>query len=114
MNVQFINSLSPSQDAQPSHTHDHGGISHSHGLGEHGHTHEILDHPGTLFFPFINCSNQTFVLGKFAERDLPDYSNRNFDERGFTVGIGGFAISVSLSILLTIGGLGLLVLEKLH
>lgn len=46
------------------HTHDHGG--------EHGHTHDHLDHPG-----------------KFSERDLPDYSARNFDERGFTVGIGG-------------------------
>lgn len=45
--------------------------SHSHG-GEHGHTHDHLDHPG-----------------KFAERDLPDYSTRNFEERGFTVGIGG-------------------------
>jgi urease accessory protein len=30
-----------------------------------------------------------FLAGKFAERDLPDYSLRNFQERGFTVGIGG-------------------------
>ena len=28
-------------------------------------------------------------LGKFAERDLPDYSSRDFEERGFTIGIGG-------------------------
>jgi hypothetical protein len=27
--------------------------------------------------------------GKYSERDMPDYSNRNFPERGFTVGIGG-------------------------
>ena len=27
--------------------------------------------------------------GKYAERDLPDYSSRNFEERGFTIGIGG-------------------------
>lgn len=27
--------------------------------------------------------------GKFAERDLPDYSGRNWDERAFTIGIGG-------------------------
>jgi hypothetical protein len=27
--------------------------------------------------------------GKFAERDLPDYSKRNWIERGFTIGIGG-------------------------
>lgn len=29
------------------------------------------------------------VEGKYSERDLPDYSSRNFEERGFTVGIGG-------------------------
>ncbi|KAM6494115.1 CobW/HypB/UreG, nucleotide-binding domain containing protein [Amanita muscaria] len=72
MNVQFINSLSPSQESQPSHTHERGDVSHSHGPGEHGHTHEHLDHPG-----------------EFSDRDLPDYSKRNFNERGFTVGIGG-------------------------
>ncbi|KAG6837611.1 hypothetical protein H0H93_006132 [Arthromyces matolae] len=68
MPVAFINNLSASNEPQNTHAHDH---SHSHG-GEHGHTHEQLDHPG-----------------KFAERDLPDYSSRNFEERGFTVGIGG-------------------------
>ena len=31
------------------------------------------------------------IPGKYAERDLPDYSSRNFEERGFTVGIGGSA-----------------------
>ena len=46
MNVQFINNLSSSQDAQLSHSHQDGEISHSHDLGEHGHTHEHLDHPG--------------------------------------------------------------------
>lgn len=30
-------------------------------------------------------------VGKYSERDLPDYSLRNFEERGFTVGIGGYA-----------------------
>jgi len=54
------------------HSHADGGLIHSHAGQEHGHTHEHLEHPG-----------------KFAERDLPDYSNRNFKERGFTVGIGG-------------------------
>jgi len=39
---------------------------------EHGHTHEHLEH-----------------AGKFGERDLPDYTHRNFKERGFTIGIGG-------------------------
>ncbi|TFY61055.1 hypothetical protein EVJ58_g4750 [Rhodofomes roseus] len=71
--VQFINNLSANASGQPTHSHSHdGGASHTHGPGEHGHTHEHLDHPG-----------------KFAERDLPDYSSRNFEERGFTIGIGG-------------------------
>ncbi|OJA21493.1 hypothetical protein AZE42_03280 [Rhizopogon vesiculosus] len=70
MSVPFINNLSSSTN-QP-HSHELGGALHTHDLGEHGHTHEHLDHPG-----------------KFAERDLPDYSLRNFQERGFTVGIGG-------------------------
>ncbi|CDO71495.1 hypothetical protein BN946_scf184909.g89 [Trametes cinnabarina] len=72
--VQFINNLmsESSPQAVPL-THSHGsGPSHSHGPDEHGHTHEHLEHPG-----------------KFAERDMPNYSNRHFEERGFTVGIGG-------------------------
>ena len=46
--------------------HEHG---HSH---EHGHTHEIMEHPG-----------------RFGERDLPNYAARHWNERAFTVGIGG-------------------------
>lgn len=30
-----------------------------------------------------------FPPGKFAERDMPDYTGRNWTERAFTVGIGG-------------------------
>lgn len=37
-------------------------------------------------------SRLTLSKGKFAERDLPDYSQRNFEERGFTVGIGGYVL----------------------
>ncbi|RDX41567.1 urease accessory protein UreG [Lentinus brumalis] len=71
--VQFFNNLAGTSGAADAHTHSHdGGHTHSHGLDEHGHTHEHLDHPG-----------------QYAERDLPDYSSRNFEERGFTVGIGG-------------------------
>jgi len=71
--VQFINNLSPGT-GQPagSLTHEHGGEAHTHGAGEHGHTHEHLEHPG-----------------KYAERDMPNYTGRNFEERGFTIGIGG-------------------------
>ncbi|BGP35467.1 hypothetical protein JCM10296v2_007305 [Rhodotorula toruloides] len=61
----FSSSASPA-----SHSHSHG--SHSHGAEEHGHTHEVLDHPG-----------------KFTERDMPDFSKRNWGERAFTIGIGG-------------------------
>ena len=35
-------------------------------------------------------------IGKFAERDLADWSGRDFKERGFTVGIGGY-VSPNLS-----------------
>ncbi|KAG6372803.1 urease accessory protein UreG [Boletus reticuloceps] len=73
MSVPFINNLSASTNPTLSHAHEQGGVVHSHDHGgEHGHTHEHLDH-----------------AGKFAERDLPDYTSRNFQERGFTVGIGG-------------------------
>lgn len=91
MSVPFINNLSAS--ANPTqHAHEHGGAVHSHDHGgEHGHTHEHLDHPG---MPLISYRVSFHVLhdrpGKFAERDLPDYTSRNFHERGFTVGIGGY------------------------
>jgi len=58
-------------DPSIKHTHDHGGSGTFTPL-EHGHTHEHLEH-----------------AGKFSERDLPDYSQRNWQERAFTIGIGG-------------------------
>jgi len=74
--VPFINNLSSGVNPSTEwadHTHDTGReSSHAHVPGEHGHTHEHLDHPG-----------------KFSERDLPVYKSRNFEERGFTIGIGG-------------------------
>ncbi|KIY43203.1 urease accessory protein ureG [Fistulina hepatica ATCC 64428] len=75
MNVNFINKTGPHHGGRAhTHSHEHPGShkhSHEHG-GEHGHTHEHLD-----------------SAGKYSERDLPDYSSRNFEERGFTIGIGG-------------------------
>src|SRR5882762_4358524 len=97
-NVQFINSLSQSAAASSTknhHQHSHDGDaahSHSHGLGEHGHTHEHLDHPGIYISNALCKLNHHTLIhntGNFSERDLPDYSLRNFEERGFTVGIGG-------------------------
>ncbi|OBZ71630.1 putative urease accessory protein ureG-like protein [Grifola frondosa] len=68
--VQFINNLPSSVASQPSysHTHNDEGHQHSHGPGDSGHTHEHLDHPG-----------------KYADRDMPNYGTRNWEERGFTI-----------------------------
>ena len=54
--------------------HSHGGVghSHSHANGDHGHTHEILDGPGS-----------------YLGRELPIVEGRNWEERAFTIGIGG-------------------------
>ncbi|KAF9013361.1 P-loop containing nucleoside triphosphate hydrolase protein [Cyathus striatus] len=84
MSVQFINNLSSSTNPQSDHSHDRGSHTHDHG-GDHGHTHEHLEN-----------------AGKYAERDLPDYSSRNFEERGFTVGIGGPVGSGKTALTLTL------------
>lgn len=52
------------------HSHDHG---HSHEGQDHGHSHEILDGPGS-----------------FLGREMPIIEGRDFRERSFTVGIGGY------------------------
>jgi hypothetical protein len=54
-----------------SHTHEIGGVSHSH--TDHGHTHEILDGPGS-----------------YIGREMPIIEGRDWNERAFTVGIGGY------------------------
>ncbi|SJK99700.1 probable urease accessory protein ureG [Armillaria ostoyae] len=85
MNVHFINNLASS--AAPGElTHSHEGTSqeHNHG-GEHGHTHEHYNN-----------------AGKYSDRDMPDYSSRNFEERGFTVGIGGPVGSGKTALTLTL------------
>ena len=54
------------------HSHDGAGAGHGHGHG-HGHTHEHMD-----------------SAGEFHAREPPlDKAQRNWDERAFTVGIGG-------------------------
>ena len=52
-------------------THSHAG-GHSHSHDDHGHSHEILDGPGS-----------------FRGREMPIAEGRNWEERTFTVGIGG-------------------------
>ncbi|KAF2839614.1 urease accessory protein UreG [Patellaria atrata CBS 101060] len=57
------------------HTHSHDdGPSHSHdnAVADHGHTHEILDGPGS-----------------YLGREMPIIEGRVWEERAFTVGIGG-------------------------
>ncbi|KAH0446004.1 hypothetical protein IEQ34_025163 [Dendrobium chrysotoxum] len=80
-----------SATSEHTHTHD-GDTGHTHGHsqvggggGEHGHTHEIMEH-----------------AGKFAERDIPNYANRDWDERAFTVGIGGPVGSGKTALLLSL------------
>lgn len=49
-------------------------------------------------FRFPTGSQLIYDTGKFSERDMPDYSSRNFEERGFTVGIGGYVPYISADI----------------
>jgi hypothetical protein len=63
-----------------SHSHSH---SHDHGLGAHGHSHEILDGPGS-----------------FPKREMPLIEGRDWKDRAFTIGIGGYdAAAIELSFL---------------
>ncbi|KAL9034799.1 MAG: hypothetical protein Q9214_006882, partial [Letrouitia sp. 1 TL-2023] len=59
--------------ATTDHSHDDLGT-HSHGFNaaEHGHSHEILDGPGS-----------------YPAREMPLTAGRDWNERAFTVGIGG-------------------------
>jgi urease accessory protein len=63
-----------------SHTHSHDGVGHSHShdgfsAAEHGHSHEVLDGPGS-----------------YLGREMPIIEGRDWSERAFTVGIGGYVI----------------------
>ncbi|WVO17365.1 urease accessory protein UreG [Cryptococcus depauperatus] len=88
---QYTTSSVSGTSSITSHTHD-GTVFHDHGHAvgmwtpdEHGHTHEHLEH-----------------AGKFAERDLPDYSQRDWKERAFTIGIGGPVGSGKTALLLAL------------
>ena len=66
--------------SMPHHTHDASTPhSHSHDISgfnaaEHGHSHEVLDGPGS-----------------YMGREMPIIEGRDWNERAFTVGIGGYA-----------------------
>lgn len=78
-NVCDFHQAGPVATGGGAHAHSHD---HTH---EHGHSHEILDHPG-----------------RFTERELPNYSQRNWAERAFTVGIGGPVGSGKTALLLAL------------
>ncbi|KAK8850498.1 urease accessory protein UreG [Kwoniella newhampshirensis] len=91
-----VSIVSAPTSAPHTHTHDGGATFHDHGHGhdhaggiwtpdEHGHTHEHLEH-----------------AGKFSERDMPDYSGRDWNERAFTIGIGGPVGSGKTALLLAL------------
>ena len=64
-------------DATDIHSHD-GLASHSHSAlntAEHGHSHEILNGPGS-----------------YIAREMPLAEGRDWTDRAFTIGIGGYAI----------------------
>lgn len=79
--------------AEHAHSHSHGGLAANHDHDhsgtwtpeEHGHSHEHLEH-----------------AGKFSERDMPDYSGRDWRERAFTIGIGGPVGSGKTALLLAL------------
>ena len=65
-------------------THAHDGLQpHSHSYdtnfnaAEHGHSHDILDGPGS-----------------YMGREMPIIEGRDWTERAFTVGIGGYALPI--------------------
>lgn len=60
-------------------SHSHDGVSHSHVGEDHGHTHEILDGPGS-----------------YLGREMPIIEGRDWSERAFTVGIGGYVIGLEV------------------
>ena len=57
-----------------SHSHD-AGIDHSHDdpFNGHGHSHDILDGPGS-----------------YVNREMPLIEGRDWKDRAFTIGIGGY------------------------
>ncbi len=65
--------LELSPDLKMSHAHEHNGGNHSHAGDDHGHSHEILDGPGS-----------------FLGREMPIIQGRDWKERAFTIGIGGY------------------------
>lgn len=72
---EYEHSLVSNQPMATQHSHDGLGphsLSHEFKAAEHGHSHEILDGPGS-----------------YTHREMPIITGRDWNERAFTVGIGG-------------------------
>ncbi|KAF9184247.1 hypothetical protein BGZ51_002446 [Haplosporangium sp. Z 767] len=95
-------SSSGAGDGHDHHHHNHDGHSHSH---DHSSSHSHAESPKLTSSQKYNLTKydgwtqadidhghrheQIDTAGKFVERALPAYENRDWDERTFTVGIGG-------------------------
>jgi urease accessory protein len=62
-----------SHDGLTQHSHDHSGFN----VVEHGHSHEILNGPGS-----------------YMDRDMPIVEGRDWNDRAYTIGIGGFVFHI--------------------
>ncbi|KAF9973055.1 hypothetical protein BGZ73_003744 [Actinomortierella ambigua] len=99
-------SASGSHDHAHSHSHDGHEHSHSHDHGGHSHDHEHPKEPVKLTaserynltkyegwtqadIEHGHRHEQIDTAGKFVERAMPQYHTRDWEERTFTVGIGG-------------------------
>jgi len=66
------NVIVSASDMSALHSHEGGGHSHELPGGDHGHSHETLSGPGS-----------------YMGREMPIIEGRDWNERAFTVGIGG-------------------------
>ena len=110
MSCRFEKHGSTSSGAQDQHHHhEHGGDeghshSHDHAGGNHSHSHDHAEpkltgsqkYNQTKYDGWTQADidhghrhEQIDTAGKFVERSLPSYDNRDWEERTFTVGIGG-------------------------
>ncbi|KAG0041611.1 hypothetical protein BGZ89_007338, partial [Linnemannia elongata] len=89
-------------DHDGSHSHSHDHASHDHSGAAHSHSHDAPKLTSSQKYNLTKYDGwtqadidhghrheQIDTAGKFVERSLPVYDNRDWEERTFTVGIGG-------------------------
>lgn len=95
-------SHSHDHDHDGSHSHSHDHASHDHSGAAHSHSHDAPKLTSSQKYNLTKYDGwtqadidhghrheQIDTAGKFVERSLPVYDNRDWEERTFTVGIGG-------------------------